>query len=102
MRLIDADALGKFMETLMARCMEAGNDKAAADYNFILTVLDNAPTVDDAEVVVRCSDCKMYRYAMGRGMCTRYQMMFDGREFGALPVCENGFCNYGRRKEREK
>lgn len=49
-RLIDADALGEKLEALMQKYAAAGNLNVAQDYNFVLTVIDSAPTVDAAEV----------------------------------------------------
>lgn len=59
MRLIDADALGEKLETLMKKYAASGNKNVADDYNFVLTVLACAPTVDAVEVV-RCVDCKHF------------------------------------------
>ena len=49
-RLIDADALGEKLEALMQKYAAAGNLNVAQDYNFVLTVIDSAPTADAAEV----------------------------------------------------
>lgn len=50
MRLIDADAIGEKLEALMQKYAAAGNLNVAQDYNFVLIVIDSAPTVDAAEV----------------------------------------------------
>ena len=75
MRLIDADKLQEF-PVLANRC-----DKEHANKHFlngIETVLEYAeqlPTVD-AEVVVRCKDCK-YSYADLEGLCCTYGPPID-------------------------
>ena len=46
MRLIDADALEAKIEALMTRYAEQGRLEVADDYNFVLTVLSCAPTID--------------------------------------------------------
>ena len=50
MRLIDADALGEKLEALMQKYAAAGKPNVAQDYNFVLTVIECAPTADAAEV----------------------------------------------------
>lgn len=56
MRMIDADALTEKLEGLVKRYAEQGRRAVADDYNFVITVLDTAPTVD-AIMGVRCGDC---------------------------------------------
>lgn len=78
MRLIDADALH----------MKNG-------YSFQAQLeIDNAPTVD-AEVVVRCKDCKHY----DMGVCLK--IYSDGNVHSAAWQSRrpDDFCSYGERKD---
>lgn len=94
-RLINADALGEKLEALMQKYAAAGKPNVAQDYNFVLTVIECAPTADAVEVV-RCKDCKWY---------------VEDREFPPFcdnPICgmqhpnDETFCSYGeRRKEKQ-
>ena len=59
MRLIDADALTEKLEGLVKRYAGQGRRAVADDYNFVITVLDTAPTVD-AIVGVRCGGCEYW------------------------------------------
>lgn len=55
MRLIDADAVyNKAMEDHQKGEIEDWEADSIIDY------LDDAPTINDAEIVVRCKDCKMW------------------------------------------
>ena len=51
MRLIDADAIGNPYE----------NTSLAFEFMVLKKILDDAPTVDAVEVV-RCKNCKEYKY----------------------------------------
>lgn len=77
MRLIDADALesslGVEEEDIYAKI-----------------VIREAPEVD-AEVVVRCKDCKYYNV---------YRLECHNRHMNGYNNID-GFCNYGERKENE-
>ena len=90
MRLIDADKLQEF-PIRANRC-----DKEHANKHFlngIETVLEYAeqlPTVD-AEVVVRCKDCK-YSYADLEGLCCTYGPPVD------CIVSGDYGCVYGKRR----
>ena len=50
MRLIDADALNEKLEALMQRYAAQGRMEVADDYNFVITVLSTAPTIEAAPV----------------------------------------------------
>ena len=90
MRLIDADKLQEF-PIRANRC-----DKEHANKHFlngIETVLEYAeqlPTVD-AEVAVRCKDCK-YSYADLEGLCCTY-----GPQVNCIVPGDYG-CVYGKRR----
>lgn len=75
MRLIDADALSAKIETLMNRYAAQGRTEVAEDYNFVLTVLMTAETIDpeslrpkgewtvieddyNEETIYQCSVCR--------------------------------------------
>lgn len=55
--------------------------------------MQRIPTVD-AEVVVRCKDCKHMIRKLGACYCYAWGH-FNG-------AGEDGFCNYGEQKERER
>lgn len=86
MRLIDADALGEKLEALTQKYAAAGKPNVAQDYNFVLTVIECAPTVDAAEVV-RCKDCK--HFDPDSSVCKYSGWLMDG----------SGFCSRGFNKE---
>ena len=51
MRLIDAEALEEKIENLITRFKALGRKQVAEDYNFVLTVLSTAPTIESKPVV---------------------------------------------------
>lgn len=51
MRLIDAEALEEKIENLITRFKALGRKQVAEDYNFALTVLSTAPTIEAKPVV---------------------------------------------------
>lgn len=93
MRLIDGDALiEKFNEKAdMAECLiDARTAERFATFCALADAVEEMPTVD-AEIVVRCKDCKYYKP--------------DEYEFGC--ECDSGlvyvkanddFCSYGERR----
>ena len=84
-RLINATALGEKLEALMQKYAAMGKPNVAQDYNFVMTVIECAPTVDAVEVV-RCKDCKSWK----NGDCYRQEL-----------TRPDDFCSYGeRRKEK--
>lgn len=87
MRLIDADTLEKQFGVSDA-------DLLALDE------IRRAPTVD-AEVVVRCKDCKHYRNHPN-GLCylhTEPKENARGHSGNAVCVEPEDFCSYGERKD---
>lgn len=90
MRLIDADKLQEF-PIRANRC-----DKEHANTHFIngiesvMEYAERLPTVD-AEVVVRCKDCK-YSYADLEGLCCTY-----GPPIDCIVPGDYG-CVYGKRR----
>ena len=87
MRLIDADALE--------------NQFGLSDADLLaLDEIRRAPIVD-AEVVVRCKDCKHYRN-YPNGLCyihTEPKPNARGHSGNAVCVEPDDFCSYGERKE---
>ena len=88
---IDANALDAELETLMVRFAALGRKKVAEDYNFVRTVLDNAPTVDAVEVV-RCKDCSYWDKA------TVNKNGFLICPASGMEITEGDFCSYGERR----
>ena len=82
MRLIDADAL---WERLDNEPWENNADRDEIALPFVIA----APTID-AEIVVRCKDCKYY-YECGVNFCDRLGM--------DCPGDSDFFCSYGERKD---
>ena len=82
MRLIDADAVyNKAVENQRKGEIEDWEADSIIDY------LDDAPTINDAEIVVRCKDCKHRTEA---GNCGH------PRHHGVLPSAyPYDFCSYG-------
>ena len=83
-RLIDANALMSYMD----ECSKESRFRVY--YGYAKSFIDDAPTID-AEVIVRCKDCK-YRTEFGN--CEHL------RQHGILPVAyPYDFCSYGERKD---
>ena len=96
MRLIDAEALGIGVanETIFKE------REYTHGWNAAIKIIDNAPTID-AVPVVRCKDCKYYRYGKyftGVKFCQR--LPYYAAE-GGLNTADDGFCSCGERKEGE-
>ena len=86
MRLIDADAVyNKAMENHRKGEIEDWEADSIIDY------LDGAPTINDAEIVVRCKGCE---HRTENGNCGH------PRHHGILPSAyPYDFCSYGERRE---
>ena len=107
MRLIDGDALiEKFNEKAdMAECLvDARTAERFATFCALADSVEEMPTVD-AEVVVRCKDCKNFKnYG-------KTSLLIDGKNIKAgwcyrrvrydeeYRMPQDGFCSYGERKE---
>ena len=87
MRLIDADAIyNKAVGNRQNGEIEDWEADSIIDY------LDGAPTINDAEIVVRCKYCAHLGHPLSNGYydCKKYM----------LPCCRpNDFCSHGKRKE---
>lgn len=99
MRLIDADAL---MGMIFNDVVLIDGDVKGAGL-ILADAVEEAPTVD-AEVVVRCKDCKhsrplnnneKERFIEGVLMCTHPEVS----EYGITDVWDAHFCSYGERKD---
>ena len=107
MWLIDGDALiEKFNEKAdMAECLvDARTAERFATFCALADAVEEMPTVD-AEVVVRCKDCKNFKnYG-------KTSLLIDGKNIKAgwcyrrvrydeeYRMPQDGFCSYGERKE---
>lgn len=84
MRLIDANALISYMD----ECSKESRFRVY--YGYAKSFIDDAPTID-AEVIVRCKDCK-YR--------TEFGNCGHPRHHGIFPIAyPYDFCSYGERKD---
>lgn len=100
MRLIDADNVrglfdAEFKETRkLILAGETHLDNLAEGFTEADRVIREMPTVD-AEVVVRCKDCKHY----GMGVCLK--IYSDGNVHAAAwqKRKPDDFCSYGERKD---
>lgn len=95
MRLIDGDALiEKFNEkTDLAECLvDARAAKRFATFCALADAVEEMPTVD-AEVVVRCKDCKYLENAT----VNSNGFLICGVTF--MEVSPEDFCPYGERNE---
>ena len=93
MRLIDADAIyNKAVESRQNGEIEDWEADSIIDY------LDGAPTINDAEIVVRCKDCAKHYIVLGRDMCARNAQGSEGHWIGLSATVPDGFCHRGERK----
>ena len=89
MRPVDADAIyNKALENLKKGEIEDWEADSIIDY------LDDAPTINDAEIVVRCRDCDAWKRNVGivdspNGHCFEHDIDTNGQDF----------CSYGERRE---
>ena len=88
MRLIDAEALKSYMD----ECSKESRFRVY--YGYAESFINDAPTID-AVPVVRCKDCKHWKFAqhINDNLCHR----FDGDPW--IPTEPNDFCSYGERQE---
>lgn len=91
MRLIDADWVLGHLKPYEPSDEEWSVTGGTA-LRLIHNAVDNAPTVD-AEVVVRCKDCKHYEIHKPKVLenCERNGYI--------IPMKPDDFCSYGERKE---
>ena len=91
MRLIDADAL---VDILHAKSNMAVLRDTQRIFDHVAKSVEKMPTVD-AVPVVRCKDCKHYKYRM----CELIGNIMDGYYHGTFDVKRpDDFCSYGVKK----
>ena len=100
MRLIDADNVrdlfdAEFKETRkLILAGETHLDNLAEGFTEAARVIREMPTVD-AEVVVRCKDCKHY----DMGVCLKIYSDGNAHPEAWQPRKPEDFCSYGERRE---
>lgn len=93
MRVIDADAVyNKAVENRQNGEIEDWEADSIIDY------LDGAPTINDAEIVVRCKDCAKHYVVRGRDMCAKNAQGSGEHWIGLSATVPDGFCHRGVRK----
>jgi hypothetical protein len=94
MRLIDGDKLQEFPIRANRCDEENANEHFINGIETVLEYAEQLPTVD-AEVVVRCKDCKHY----DMGVCLK--IYSDGNVHAAAwqKRKPEDFCSYGERKD---
>lgn len=91
MRLIDADAMHRFVEEKVAEGKDGWANGVGYEWSWTLTAVDMQPTID-AVPVVRCKDCRnlcpvgTYNWLAGECSITRNKIPPDF------------FCAFGQRK----
>ena len=94
MRLIDADAVyNKAMEDHQKGEIEDWEADLIIDY------LDDAPTINDAEIVVRCRVCAKHYVVRGRDMCAKNASGLKDHLIGLSATLPDAFCSRGVRKD---
>lgn len=100
MRLIDGDKLQEFPIRANHCDKEHANTHFINGIESVMEYAEMLPTVD-AEVVVRCKDCKHYRNHPN-GLCylhTEPKENARGHSGNAVCVEPEDFCSYGERKD---
>lgn len=92
MRLIDADAVRKYIIETGFYCDTDADKEASAE------ILDTFPTVDAVEVV-RCKDCKYGREITDANGLTLLSCNYQNAH--GMLVENHGYCKWGKRKETE-
>ena len=97
MRLIDGDKLQEFPIRANRCDKEHANEHFINGIETVLEYAEQLPTVD-AEVVVRCKDCKKSGVTeFGKRYCKEPMGSF----YGCIPVEDDYFCSGGRRREEQ-
>lgn len=91
MRLIDADAMHKFVEDKVAGGKDGWANGVSYEWAWTLSAVDMQPTID-AVPAVRCRECKWWHEDDDIGHCDNP----DGLDNYAKP---DDFCSYGERKD---
>ena len=95
---IDRTALTEQLATLATRYAALGREKVAQDYNWAVSVLENAPAADVVEVV-RCKDCAKHYVVLGRDMCAKNASGSGDHWVGLSATLPDAFCSRGVRKD---
>ena len=93
MRLIDADALLRFVDYGRLR----NPHELAFSEHDVKTAIDNAPTID-AVKVVRCKDCENWDTEWQPVLCKSNRVVHYCPILDRV-TAENMFCAYGERRE---
>lgn len=102
MKLIDADAIYKILESCEIRKATIGNPLTDWEYGYTCGIeraeseIECAPTID-AVPVIRCKDCKLwmknpYRESSVFGLCFKHKDI-------AIASDETDWCSWAERKE---
>ena len=91
MRLVDADAIYNKAE-------ENRQNGEIEDWEFesIIDYLDGAPTINDAEIVVRCGDCEYVRQTVSASTGERVGIWCALHDI--LNVSPDDYCSRGQKK----
>jgi hypothetical protein len=95
-RLIDAEAVYKILEVCEIRKATIGNPLTDWEYGYTCGIeraeseIECAPTVD-AVPVIRCKDCKWWKFNGREYYCDEKDAMVE--------PCENDYCSRAERKE---
>ena len=91
MRLIDAEALEEKIENLITRFKALGRKQVAEDYNFVLTVLSTAPTIEAKPVVhahwEKQNYIDMYYTEVHCSSCGKRVLAEHQKEYKYCPFC---------------
>lgn len=100
MRLIDADALTKWLRTNKAN-VNLLDYNTSATYAECITMVEAMETID-AVPVVRCKDCKHYNKSLYEdgGVCDLIDYIMDGYYHGTFEEKKpDDFCSCGERTD---
>lgn len=104
MRLIDADAVYKILESCEIRKATIGNPLTDWEYGYTCGIeraeseIECAATVD-AVPVIRCKDCKYAKKLYIVNLPWLQQWEYSCRYFNTHSVMGDGYCNNAERKE---
>ncbi|MBR4930428.1 MAG: hypothetical protein IKZ00_06460 [Bacteroidaceae bacterium] len=91
MRLIDADAIHKFVEDKVAEGKDGWANGVGYEWAWTLTAIDMQPTID-AVPVARCGECE--RRSKSADLTYTIYCPWIGQQMD-----KTDFCSYGERKD---
>ena len=105
MRLIDADAAINRLKAELTRLSGFSHFSFSLFCNIfklVKKVFASVPTID-AVPVVRCCQCKhaAIDWPTGKLCCARNGKVVGDEVWGGFAVDENGYCNYGEKRDLE-